>query len=766
MQQSRERISYDNLNKFNLLIRIYVGLDFVLYALAVALFSLLIVILSQLLHGFSQDTCLALWLLLTLLALCCYRRRSKPLSADELLLQMDMDYEPSPYQAPDKQEFSRQKLQAMQTNSKDLLKRRGCSELQQFSQLLLQIAALIVCCSAVFMSAGITFAQLLPLPIHSQITLQILPDSKVKPLSTKQTATIPINSDNLVRITVQASALTAPPLLSLRQPDEAEFFQEVLFSRTDEGIYQLTMRIEQTAELLINSLHQGKVLARFELIPPTLPQVQMNFASKIATPHPDDSPIALMLVVSSRSALANVELEISSATGETQHELVHQFSGNAKHSLATTYQTVLEPYVEADYTEVMLVAVATDRNGSQGRSEPLTVQLVSAYGRYLHTLKTLRTLKTKLDEKIANQHGVSNDELVALMRVANQQAQASPFFDVRDRNTLVELYDTLRRAQQKTELLLVAEQLDLFLLEHEMINHRERDRDFFVAMHRLAWAKNSKKDLKPMLDKIGKFITERRRIWQQRVELLPDTQKPPNWSMIKRERPFMQALGKLRRTPSDEQLSATVNAYQSWISELEEHEDKVRQRVQQEVQRKVSAAQRQLKAMQKRQASISKALDKADQQSQTSLHQNWTTSRRQQNSNIKQAKRLHSQLAQVSRLAAMRMAAATQAMQEVKTCGDEQKFVCAESKSDLAGRLLHQTNNATRSRLLRHQRQARQVVGGNYFGQAITSGKIELQRDYKVNRRYREDILEQIQNSNLLEKHPDLLDSYLRKVLR
>lgn len=742
--------------KFNLLIRVAGGLDFIFYCLACSLFALLLVAGAELVHAFSKDTHVFLWLFVILLALCCYRRSRQTLTANELQLQIDMDYGQrtrSPYR-----EFT-----YWQDAAKDLLMRRASCELQRLGKLLLQVTGLILCCSLLFMNSGISLAQLFPMPVASRITLQVLPDGKSKLLHAEQPTTVQVQASDLVRITVHAPTLPEPPLLQLRKPNHSEFFQEVLFSRIDAG-YQLTMRIDQASELLINALHYDKALALFSLTPPTVPQVEMALANKITTPHPDDKPLDLALVASSRTALARVELEISSAADEVHTELVHQVVGGNTYSLNTVYQTVLEPYVSADYAEIMLVAVATDTHEAKGRSAPITVQLVSAYGRYLHTLKTLRELKTKLDEKVDNPDGVAAKELSALITKANKQAQASPFFDVRDRNTLLTLQNELRKP--KPELLMLVEQLDLFLLEHEILNHRERDRDFFVAMRRLAWANNSKKDTKQMLEKISKFINERRRIWRQRVDLLPDEQRPPNWSTVKRERPFMQALGKFRRSKDEKHLSEAVDAYQQWIDELEQHEDTVRQSIQQEVQRQVNSAQQELKVMQKRQALISKALDKAETQPQANLQEHWATLRRQQNSNIKQAKRLRSKLTQVSRLAAMRMQAATQAMQEVKTCGDKQQFICAESNSDLAGRLLHQTNNATRSRQVRPQRQSRQVAGGNYFGQSITSGKVELQSDYKVNRRYREDILEQIQNSNLLEKHPDLLDSYLRKVLR
>ena len=46
------------------------------------------------------------------------------------------------------------------------------------------------------------------------------------------------------------------------------------------------------------------------------------------------------------------------------------------------------------------------------------------------------------------------------------------------------------------------------------------------------------------------------------------------------------------------------------------------------------------------------------------------------------------------------------------------------------------------------------------------SGDIEIERGYKVDRRYREDILNEIQGSDYSEDKKKILDSYLRKIIR
>ena len=184
----------------------------------------------------------------------------------------------------------------------------------------------------------------------------------------------------------------------------------------------------------------------------------------------------------------------------------------------------------------------------------------------------------------------------------------------------------------------------------------------------------------------------------------------------------------------------------------------------QQAQQVIQAAQNDLREIQQRQTRISTYLDKAAQRNKEELQQGWATTRMRQNTNIGAAKPLLQQLQAVSPQAAQRLQNAVKAMQATVDSGEAQEFVTAESYSDLAGRMLRHTRAATRQRLPSRRQRRRRVAGDRYHGQPVIGGYIELQRDYRVNKRYREDILEEIRRSNLLEKHRHLLDAYLRRV--
>ena len=379
-------------------------------------------------------------------------------------------------------------------------------------------------------------------------------------------------------------------------------------------------------------------------------------------------------------------------------------------------------------------------------------------------LQKLKSLRSKAQEKIKHPRIVFTTEN---LRDLFQLADNSPFFDATDRLNLHRMQETL--AQETPDFAIFLETLDAFLLEHEILNDRERDRDFFVAMRRLGWVLAKEKELPPVVESIKKFVQQRRKRWQKRIDLLTDP--PPSWREIKNTRPFLKDLNKIahEKTLSARHLLVTTltDKYRKWLQELEKHETKMRQKIHNKLKNKISKAQDKLRSMQKRQDEISKYLEKADTREAGDLLQKWPSMRRRQNTNIKQAKRLERDIAQISALAAERIKAAAEAMQAVNKNAKRANFRLAETHADLASRLLRQTRNATSSKLdTPRQRRRRNVTGDDYFGRRVIGGKVNLQRDYKVNRKYREDILEDIQNSNLLENHPILLDSYLRKIVR
>ena len=58
------------------------------------------------------------------------------------------------------------------------------------------------------------------------------------------------------------------------------------------------------------------------------------------------------------------------------------------------------------------------------------------------------------------------------------------------------------------------------------------------------------------------------------------------------------------------------------------------------------------------------------------------------------------------------------------------------------------------------------MTGDSYYGQSVVGGDIEIRREYQVDRRYREDILDEVQNAEYDEDNRTLLESYLRHVVR
>ena len=83
------------------------------------------------------------------------------------------------------------------------------------------------------------------------------------------------------------------------------------------------------------------------------------------------------------------------------------------------------------------------------------------------------------------------------------------------------------------------------------------------------------------------------------------------------------------------------------------------------------------------------------------------------------------------------------------------------SKADSAARK-DQKKKDKRGRRKRSQ-------SNKYYGNQIVGGDIAIQREYKVDRRYREDIIEEVQKSqdaNIDTEDQQLLDNYLRQVIR
>jgi hypothetical protein len=86
----------------------------------------------------------------------------------------------------------------------------------------------------------------------------------------------------------------------------------------------------------------------------------------------------------------------------------------------------------------------------------------------------------------------------------------------------------------------------------------------------------------------------------------------------------------------------------------------------------------------------------------------------------------------------------------------------------MAGRLLRQAEQAAqRARDSGQDRgRRRRVNGDNYYGQSIVGGDVEIKREYEVDRKYREDILDEVSRSRVDDDDKILLDRYTREVVR
>ena len=236
----------------------------------------------------------------------------------------------------------------------------------------------------------------------------------------------------------------------------------------------------------------------------------------------------------------------------------------------------LSPTWESDFAELELVAAATDRNDTTGYSAPLLINTISAWGRYLRTLEKLKEVKTMLDEKVNQPHSsVAMSDINKAMRAAVDAANTSPFFDALDRMTMKNLRSELeanRDLQRRRELAMVLQKLNDFLLEHEVVNDRERDRDFFTAARHLSWIiARGDRQINKYVQRLDKFLVERRKRWQLRTKALPATKQPPRWKEIEEHEPFRHGLTQLpglEPTKARDELTALVGAYRAWLEEF------------------------------------------------------------------------------------------------------------------------------------------------------------------------------------------------------
>ena len=557
-------------------------------------------------------------------------------------------------------------------------------------------------------------------------------------------------------------------------------------AREAQWVHSITFNVEDDADIFLSTVSTEVPVATINVKRLPVPRVALKPTDELEDPWPDEIPLSLEIDVEAENPLQMVRLLIRSE-GQVHEELVRDILAKDKFDLKTEYSLLLSNYVQQDVATIEIVAEAVDRALPApliGRSQPLILRTASAYGRYRETLKTLREIKSSLDETRSRQDDKLDPLLEETMEKAARQAQRSPFFDSLDRHNLRRIQADVKSLLEKMDrhrLLETSEKLNHFLVEHETLDDRERDRDFFVAARSLSRLLEKKVKDRPIdsrivIDRLERFLDERQNRWKTRVSRLDAKDVPKEWSSISKGRfqKEMQKLAELSKEDKNTQdalknLSQVVADYKQWIQNLEETEDRVRRSQEQKRQKGLADGRKTLRELQKRQSKVSAGLDRAASRQESELTENWSSLRMEQNANIKQTRSLEAQLRSLSPEAGERIGAAKNAMAMAVEAGNNGSFMQAESASDLAGRLLRQADNAASRAQRRTQRSGRRrrVASDQYHGSSVVGGDVEIQREYQVNRRYREDVLEEVRRARATEgRDKELLENYLRKVIR
>lgn len=640
------------------------------------------------------------------------------------------------------------------------------------------------------------FLDFFPRPVALKIIEGATDDQKVTDLVLSPTANTQIEllPQNLIEVSLNNPSETEqiPPVIELRRLSGAKagtVFQAFQMNNgvSESGhVHRLAFAVSDDVELFIPSVSKRSPLAKILVKKPPVPAVELSMVSEAEDPWPDDKPVKLHIEIQAKNPLRLVRLAIYSS-GRRSEELVNSIMTEDMLSLSTDYSLLLEPYMDRDIADVEIFAEAIDRAlpvPLMGRSEPVTLKTVSAYGRYRQTLDSLRGFKKHLDDAVTQNRTTLPPEARELIQKAKKQSETSPFFDALDRANIARFEQNtvdLVHSGNRDALLDLSDRLNSFLFEHETLDDRERDRDFFVAArsisHLIEQQSISDNDVKNASKRMTDFLSDRHARWTLRVARLPNRSKPESWPRIK-GKPFHHSIEKIdqlmtkSKTPKDRNealttLSQSVVNYRAWIEELEAKEDEYRADLEKERREGIASAREKLRELQKRQDQISRYLDHAPEQAQNALQAEWPSHRMHQNTNIKESRELEGLLRAFAPQAGQRIKAAGERMEATVESGNKGEFADAESSSDSAARLLRLADQSAKEQEQGGSRgRRRRVTGNNYYGQTVVGGDIEIKREYEVDKRYREDILDEVRHSRFKEDNRNLLDDYVRQIIR
>jgi hypothetical protein len=628
-------------------------------------------------------------------------------------------------------------------------------------------------------------------------------------ISSMRTAEIKLSPDNLVRVLLGGSQSQEPTEIEVRTDASGADEKSVLSLRSywnEQAQSQVAeFQVSESGSLHMQSSKPWGAVATFEVDLPPVPKLKISSpraikadqAVKLArdeVPYIEDTElIPVSISVDAQHPIDEVFLLIQVGGGKPQKELVQKVMVEES-KLELDHELLLEPFLTTDLADVIVVAVAADKAHPRphiGKSNPLKFRVESSYGRYRRVLKSLDKSKQAVDGYLEEAHSKDGkkrrkEALAAIQKNVQKALELSartPFLNYNDRQDIAGISEEAKsfgRSPSAKSAYALKDMLESFLWEHELLDDRARDRDFFIAARAFSRAmeagkEKSSADLPLMKGRLKDFLQERAQRWQKRLEKVGPDKKPENTKQVLAGK-FPKDLDTLYQKYQQgkpqlaaSKLSKLSAEYKKFLEDMEGSEDEAREEKEQKRQQGLANAQNQLRKLQKTQDEISKSLDKASGRDKESLDDAWTLSGLKQRSNIQDTKRLEAEMRSVSGRVGERLQAAIKEMKGTESKAEGQEFAQAESHSDLAARLLRNAESIAKQQARRKQgpgKRRRRRGGENYYGSNVIGGDVKVRYEYEVDSKYRGQVLDALRGTADSDEDRAILDSFLRKILR
>lgn len=670
------------------------------------------------------------------------------------------------------------------------------------NRLLIQISSLVypaiaACCLIFFTNASPLngFFELKKLFSPKRVYLNVIQGgignapNKPTSISSSNPLNIELAQTNLIEVNyTNKNENKAPPTIELRSQDNQEnilqTFQMSLQQVENRSYYGIQFSAPSNSLLFVPDFTKDKALAIITVEKLPVPEVTLKPEQPIQQPWPDDKPINVVIDVTSKKPLQNLNLAIKVGNHNFK-ESIFTIASEEKYKIHVKQSISLSKYLDEDSALVEIRAEAIDRSIPKpmvGYSQALSFQTISSYGRYRKTLATLKKIKEKLDTSVSNSRPNIEKEAASTMEEVVREADQIPFFDALDRLQLNNISKMIKQNIEQgdlAKLLQLSKVVGEFLEDHEMLDDRERDRDFFVAargLSRLLEEKENNPELNQIAsEKILSFLADREKRWQARVNRLLNIEKLTLKKEALDKKIFSKSINDIKKASTNANdtkydslhlLAQTVSTYRQWIEQLEAQEDAEREQKEKDRKKGIASAKEELQQLQKRQLEISTRLHHADTRPKDEMAQDWPVTRMHENTNIEDTKKLESKLNALAPRSAERLRLAMESMKLTAESGETSDFIKAESLSDLAGRLLHQTAKMTEQEEQQKGKRERRSSGNNYYGQTIVGGDVETEHEYHVDPHYREEVLDEVLKSEYEGDNKAILNNFLKRVIR